>query len=258
MVDRVGNQTVGAAFGCDPETAFAVQRDTFHVHLLRWIACAGHVSCCDDTSRCLARVDGEDARLVAIEAIVDSVDQTVFVSDHARECTPTDQFVSAFRGQLRVRGWCVLKFVYHDVCTCCAFFAKVYFVCGGKQAALWDCNRALRRNARRQNLFKDRVGCVGHVVDGNGRCAFRQDKGVGGVAKGRDFHAFRLNAFGVGTFVRVMACLDDRGFKGVARFPNQSAVFVEHSDRTRTAVHVAFVCDHDVVVVDPLKAVGLA
>ena len=52
-----------------------------------------------------------------------------------------------------------------------------------------------------------------------------------------------------------MAKLDDGMFKAAACLKNFGAVFVENGPTTCAAVHIALVCDSEVICVDPLDAV---
>ena len=258
VVDRVRDDSVGAALGSHPEAALAVQRDAFHVELLRRHAVAGDRQGTGDARRGLRRVDGEDRRLVAIETVVDGVDHAILARHHAGVRTPADQLVRSFGGDLRIGGRGILVFVDHHVRPHAAVLDQVRLVGGDEEVALRDGDGAFGRDAGGQELPEHRLRRVGGVVDRDGGGPLAQHEGVGRPAEGGEFHAFRLHALRVGPLVGVVAGLDDRRLEVGAALEDLCAVLGEDGNGAGAAVHVTLVRQHEVGVVQPLHAVGLA
>ena len=142
--NRSLHYAVCSPFGGDVKAAFTIQRDAFHVDLLRRIAVlARDWNLIDDCGWRCGCVDFENRRLKAVEAIIDGLDDTIRIGDHAGNRAPSDKLISTGRCELRI-GWRrVLQLIDHDVAAHAAVFDQVRFIRCHEQVARRDRNSPL-------------------------------------------------------------------------------------------------------------------
>lgn len=135
VIQRMGDHPVGAAFRGDPEAALAVGGDAFHVQFLRRHPGPRHPQRIGDPRRFLARIDGEDRRLAAIEAVVHGKQRRALARRQARNRAPARQLIHPGRSQVRIHRAAIAIFEDHHMRPGATILAQVGLVGRDQQVA---------------------------------------------------------------------------------------------------------------------------